>query len=162
MQLAASALAQAVSKRKGIREDRAESASSEEEEGDGEEDEGGEGDEGSGEKEGEEGIIFSSARTNPTSREDLKPTIKVRLRHKQNSGKRRSPASTTSISDQSDVTIDALVGILQEPDRGVPRARETRLKDVKIRRGRQWRGEWSASCVGKLVLGFYFASFTSP
>lgn len=36
----------------------------------------------------------------------------------------------------SGVTIDALVGVLQDPDRGVPRALETRLKDVKIRRGR--------------------------
>ena len=35
----------------------------------------------------------------------------------------------------SGVTIDALVGVLQDPDRGVPRALETRLKDVKIRRG---------------------------
>ena len=36
---------------------------------------------------------------------------------------------------RSGVTIDALVGVLQDPDRGVPRALETRLKDVKIRRG---------------------------
>lgn len=35
----------------------------------------------------------------------------------------------------SAVTIDALVSVLQDPDRGVPRALETRLKDVKIRRG---------------------------
>ena len=35
----------------------------------------------------------------------------------------------------STVTIDALVGVLQDPDRGVPRALETRLQDVKIRRG---------------------------
>jgi hypothetical protein len=34
----------------------------------------------------------------------------------------------------SAVTIDALVGVLQDPDRGVPRALETRLQDVKIRR----------------------------
>ena len=133
MQLAASALAQAVNKGKGVHKDTAESASSEE--GEGEEDEG-EGGEGRGAEEGEEGIIFPSVQTNPTSREDLKPTIKVRLRHKQNSGMRKSPAITTSTSDPTDVTIDALVSILQEPDRGVPRARETRLKDVKIRRGR--------------------------
>ena len=35
----------------------------------------------------------------------------------------------------SAVTIDALVGVLQDPDRGVTRALEARLKDVKIRRG---------------------------
>ena len=32
--------------------------------------------------------------------------------------------------------MDALVGILQDPDKGVPRALTTALKDVKIRKGK--------------------------
>ena len=32
--------------------------------------------------------------------------------------------------------MDALVGILQDPDKGVPRALTNALKDVKIRKGK--------------------------
>ena len=43
--------------------------------------------------------------------------------------------SSSSLSNR-DVTIEALVAILQDPDQGVPRARTTTLKDVKIRKGK--------------------------
>ena len=65
---------------------------------------------------------------------------------------------TTSASE---VTIDALVGVLQDPDRGVPRALEARLKDVKIRRGKVYHSnyrdhalkEHTAADVGALFSG---------
>lgn len=34
-----------------------------------------------------------------------------------------------------DVTIDALVAILQDPDKGVPRAATNALKDIKVKKG---------------------------
>lgn len=60
--------------------------------------------------------------------EKLWISLNVPGKHQQKKGQGRS-------ADASGVTIDALVGVLQDPDRGVPRALETRLKDVKIRRG---------------------------
>ena len=113
MELAATALAQAVGKR-GERKGR-ESESSEEEE---EEEEKGE-------------RLTSSIHTKPQV-VDPNTAVRVQLKKKQLEGRRHQ--SDTSIAP-SNVTIDALVSILQDPDRGVPRALETRLKDVKIRRG---------------------------
>ena len=49
--------------------------------------------------------------------------------------RRKTTAGGGANGGASSVTIDALVSVLQDPDRGVPRALETRLKDVKIRRG---------------------------
>ena len=44
-------------------------------------------------------------------------------------------ASTTSLTDR-DITIDVLVNIIQDPDKGVPRPPASALKaDVKIRKG---------------------------
>lgn len=48
---------------------------------------------------------------------------------------KKTPEHSSGVASASGVTIDALVSVLQDPDRGVPRALETRLKDVKIRRG---------------------------
>lgn len=39
-------------------------------------------------------------------------------------------------TDDQEITVDALVGILQDPDKGVPRALTTALKDVKVRKGK--------------------------
>ena len=107
MELAASALAQAVS-------------------------EGGEqGDSENSEDEEEEGVGYASPthQTETQSRKisvNLQPRKAMELQEKKRHGRERSTDT---------VTIDALVGVLQDPDRGVPRALETRLKDVKIRRG---------------------------
>ena len=49
--------------------------------------------------------------------------------------RRKTTGGASDGGGASAVTIDALVGVLQDPDRGVPRALETRLQDVKIRRG---------------------------
>ena len=42
---------------------------------------------------------------------------------------------TTQNEEPEDVTIDALVALIQDPDDGVPRALESSLIDVKIHRG---------------------------
>ena len=42
---------------------------------------------------------------------------------------------TTQNEEPEDVTIDALVALIQDPDDGVPRALESSLTDVKIHRG---------------------------
>ena len=65
--------------------------------------------------------------TNPQTRK-----ISVNLQSKKATQETKGYSLETSTSS---VTIDTLVGVLQNPDRGVPRALETRLKDVKIRRG---------------------------
>lgn len=47
------------------------------------------------------------------------------------------PDSVTTVStDCQEITVDALVGILQDPDKGVPRALTTAMKDVKVRKGK--------------------------
>ena len=107
MELAASALAQAV--------------------GDG----GEQGDSENSEDEGEGvGCTSPMHQIDPQSRKisvNLQPRKAMEPREMKRHGRERT-------SDT--VTIDALVGVLQDPDRGVPRALETRLKDVKIRRGK--------------------------
>ena len=74
-------------------------------------------------------------------------TTKVTIRKKKNkkaaavsrtdalkaAAKLESPSSS-SLAEQ-DVTIEALVAILQDPDKGVPRASTTALKDVKVHKG---------------------------
>lgn len=79
---------------------------------------------GNGESEDDEDDDTLSSRSD----EKLWISLNVPGKHQQKKGQGRS-------TDVSGVTIDALVGVLQDPDRGVPRALETRLKDVKIRRG---------------------------
>lgn len=68
-----------------------------------------------------------------SSRSDEKLWISLNIpgEHRQKKGH----GSGSGATDASGVTIDALVSVLQDPDRGVPRALETRLQDVKIRRG---------------------------
>lgn len=68
-----------------------------------------------------------------SSRSDEKLWISLNIpgKHRQKKGHGSEGGATNA----SGVTIDALVGVLQDPDRGVPRALETRLQDVKIRRG---------------------------
>lgn len=49
----------------------------------------------------------------------------------------REPDSVSMVSaDYQEITVAALVGILQDPDKGVPRALTTALKDVKVRKGK--------------------------
>ena len=43
-------------------------------------------------------------------------------------------ASVSSMTDR-DITIDILVNIIQDPDKGVPRPPASALKDVQIRKG---------------------------
>ena len=109
MELAATALAQAVGQ-----DDGRESDSSEEEDG------------------GHlNGHTDTHSLTSPQSR-----LLSVSVRLKTESHKAMKQEDSIPVSS-SNVTVDALVGILQDPDRGVPRALETQLKDVKIRRGEQ-------------------------
>lgn len=43
-------------------------------------------------------------------------------------------ASVSSLTER-DVTIDALINIIQDPDKGVPRPPVSALKDVQVRQG---------------------------
>lgn len=54
-------------------------------------------------------------------------------------------SSSTTVPESWEVTVDALVGILQDPDKGVPRALTTALKDVKIRRGNRSKISYSVA-----------------
>lgn len=68
-----------------------------------------------------------------SSRSDEKLWISLNIPGKYR--QKKGHGSEGGATGASGVTIDALVGVLQDPDRGVPRALETRLQDVKIRRG---------------------------
>ena len=70
--------------------------------------------------------VQSPPHVSPTTTKKISVVTKMRV---------KTPEYSSKVVSASGVTIDALVGVLQDPDRGVPRALETRLKDVKIRRG---------------------------
>ena len=62
-------------------------------------------------------------------------TLKKKGKKQQSKEGTEQDTSSTTVPESWEVTVDALVGILQDPDKGVPRALTTALKDVKIRRG---------------------------
>ena len=115
MELAATALAQAVGSSGG---------------------QGGGEDSESSEDEGDGATLASPSHgINHANSQTTKLSVSLRMKKgKKFRGRKQDSGGVSATS--SGVTIDALVGVLQDPDRGVPRALETRLKDVKIRRGR--------------------------
>lgn len=92
---------------------------------------GAEGDSESSEDEEYDGRFASLSHRNPLM---MSVNLQVKKAKKCKETKGHGSDGMSAVS-ASGVTIDALVGVLQDPDRGVPRALETRLKDVKIRRG---------------------------
>lgn len=64
-------------------------------------------------------------------------TLTKRRRKRRSKTDTGEPDSVSTVStDDQEITVDALVGILQDPDKGVPRALTTALKDVKVRKGK--------------------------
>ena len=78
------------------------------------------------------------------SRAAVTAPLKAKVRLKKKKGHPRKAAlmgggalessSVTSFTER-DVTIDVLLNIIQDPDKGVPRPSVSELKDVQVRKG---------------------------
>lgn len=88
-------------------------------------------------------VSSDDSESRPSQSEGTTPLqAKVRLKKKKVDPRRAAiqeggdleSASVSSFTER-DVTVDALINIIQDPDKGVPRPPASALKDVQVKRG---------------------------
>lgn len=91
-------------------------------------------------------IIASSEELLKSVKKESRKKVTLKSKMKKKHGSRKSKYSLSEIKEfvdgqpliegtAEDLTIDALVAIIQDPDNGVPRPRTNLLTDVKFHRG---------------------------